>query len=136
MMPSPEMDVCPRLCLFAGGKRRSMWERFGFISLLEFMHLPTNPEAHGILFNPLQFTYELIHCDVTDLRFSQTLGAWWPLRLFPLPPHTPSEATNGPQTLVYRDLISRHPGRYVSDHKQPGGGKEVMFISRLFASIT
>lgn len=107
---SRDCCVCVSLCLFAGVETGRACER-GFVSapLLEFMHLPTNPETHQILFN------EHTHCDVTDLRFSQTLGAWWPLRLF-----APFLHTDGPKTLVYRDLISRHPGRYIPDHKQAG----------------
>lgn len=97
---------------------------------------PRTRKHTGFSSNPLRFTDELIHCDVTESRFSQTLGAWWPLRLSPLPPHTPSEATNGPQTLVYRDLISRHPGRYVSDHKQAVGERKMVITMMLFASIT
>ena len=37
-------------------------------------------------------------CDVTDLQYSQTLGALVAVAtFFPLPPHAPSEATNGPR---------------------------------------
>jgi len=113
MMPSPEIEVC--LCLFAGAKRKEHVGDVLFqLSLLEFMHLPTNPETHEILFN------EHTHCDVTDLQRFQTLGALVAVASF-----APFLHTDGPKTLVYRDLISRHPGRYVSDHKQAGGEREV-----------
>jgi len=47
MMPSPEIDAC--LCLFAGAKRKEhVGEDLFQLSLLEFMHLPTNPETRDI----------------------------------------------------------------------------------------
>ena len=99
---------------------------FCFISLLlEFMRLPTNPEAH--FFNLSQTNiYTVMRRDY----HSQTLGAWWPLRRSSplLPPHGPTQNAGVP-----RFDIAPHPGRYVSDHKQAGGGKS-MLISRLFAA--
>jgi hypothetical protein len=67
---------------------------FRFSSLLEFMHLPTNPE-HKLL---QLSAYPPIYCDVTRLRFSQTLDVWWPLRLLPpSSPHGPTQNTGVPR---------------------------------------
>ena len=96
----------------------------GFSSLLEFMHLPTNPE-HKLLHFPHN------KCDVTRLSAipnSRCLVAVAPFSFPLLPPHGPTQNAGGP-----RIDIAPHPGRYVSDHKQAGGGKS-MLISRLFAA--
>jgi len=58
---------------------------------------------------------EHTHCDMTDLQCFQTLGA-----LVAVAPFPPFLHTDGPKTLLCRDLISRHPGRYVSVYKQAG----------------
>ena len=98
MMPSPEIDVC--LCLFAGAKRKEhVGEDLFQLSLLEFMHLPTNPE-HKLLHFPHN------KCDVTRLSAipnSRCLVAVAPFLPLPFFLHT-----DRPKTLVYRDLISRH----------------------------
>ena len=98
----------------------------GFSSLLEFMHLPTNPE-HKLLHFPHN------KCDVTRLSAipnSRCLVAVAPFLPLPFFLHT-----DRPKTLVYRDLISRHPGRYVSHHKRAGARGVSHFITRLFASV-
>jgi hypothetical protein len=86
---------------------------FRFSSLLEFMHLPTNPE-HKLLHFPCSY------CDVTGIRitgFPKLSVSGGRCAFSPLPLHT-----DRPKTLVYRDLISRHPGRYVSVHNETGEG--------------
>ena len=119
MMPSPEIDVCLCFKVFAGAKRKEHVGDFLF-------HL--SPRVHASTHEPGNTRYlfnEHTHRDVTDLQCSQTLGAL--VAVAPFPPsstHT-KRSHERTQTLVYRDLISRHPGRYVSDHKQAGGEGEV-----------
>ena len=48
MMPSPEIRVCLCFKVFAGAKRKVCGRVLVSYSLLEFMHLPTNPETRDI----------------------------------------------------------------------------------------
>lgn len=93
---------------------KSMWESSCFIY---------SPRVHASTHEPGNTRYlfnEHTRCDVTDLQRFQSLSA-----LVAVAPFPPFLHTDGPKTLVYRDLISRHPGRYVSDHKQAGDEREV-----------
>ena len=133
MMPSPEM--CVSRCLQASvGK-------FGFSPRVHAStHEPGNtrdlsnfPQFHKRAYPP--------RCDrFTTFPNSRCLGG----RCALFPPsstHTSSTHTKRShertETLVYRDLISCHPGRYVSDHKQARPGlKKFMLTVTLFAPVT
>lgn len=118
-------DMCVLKCLQAGvGK-------FGFIS--PRVHASTHEPGNNT--RSLQPpTNQISTVMWQDLQFSQSLGAWWPLRLPPSSTHT-KRSHKRTETLVYRDLISCHPGRYVSDHKQAGVEK-FMLITGLFTFVT